>query len=1277
MKALDYNYLLVQFKVKIYAKNGTVFQKFFEDIMTNVHRNFKIIPSGGGDGGNDGWIENIGRYYQVYSPEDTKIKDADAAKKILNDFNKLQKNWNIISEVKEYYFVYNDKYVGANKPEKSIAFLREKYPNIKFKLYLSNDLEKEFFDLSEEKILSLGFDIDQTKTNLICEEMLKKIELELDKENNIFASKLLNDVEEAITLSKNRKLLIERDILKGRCLVKNEKQDKAITKYKKIIEENPKEIRVYNLLAGVYLSLKDFENNKKYIEISGQIDNSDAFLKVQKFLRKAVLKEKIDLNGFNEKNLPESKREKSILCRFYAFQFLNTGDEEKAIELFDKAIEVYPQMFDNHVAKLSVFENKLYNENEKENKEGAKKILDGLKDLEEILERNGEIDSRNRAGLDIIKSQSLFVIEDYEKFLVISQQSFDSLLNCFFDREIENYLILLLSKIITPAKDVYKLLNYLSNTEVSISNKLCKIIIFQMLVSNTLKEEGKSFFRRIKKDQFYDFIDSIENENYEKISDFIKDDIEFSITLANTLKDHPELRKKIIENLPDNNEIQKEKIKLLLNFDEEEYDSAFEILKNLNLSKLNYFECQKVLKVVQIKKAYDFSVIIIEKLLQNEQNKKNIFDLKLLQLENLYQLERYVEAIKLGEELISIDNDEHLIEKSNQEVFIVRIVESCMERGKVDPSYFKKAENVVRKYEINDPSFEFKVGVITEVCLKNDKPKEALDIVLDAIKKKKILNSEEIAKLYFIVFLKIGNRIELNLHDIDCIIDSSFVKFEDDERWYYIGDDNSLDAFKLGSDNDRYGLLIGASKGDKIIYNDKYSSDEIVYSIERILGIDSYILWKINENFNHLARVSLLPGIQRVKVIGEDGTFDTNHLIQLMKDLGKDNDEFFKEYCDKTIPLAMLSIMEGSITRAIGRIKNEERGFIRFSTGDTKEFEKQKEIANRIVNNNEPFYIDGTSAIFLSEFGLFKEIYKFIEDVKTPQSVIQLLSDLIDRFRFRPFGYGFMGYSKGKIHFSKQQKDISDKITSNLIESIKFLETNILNICAISNASKADCFSEQKVPGELCDACVMAKNEHIPILTEDYYYLMMNEIETNDKAPESFSSLALVRTLYEMGIIEFEKYLDYFGYLSTYRFRFLALNVNDIEKAVFGDKIINVVSPTNIQKFNFKLTLAEEYGVTFNTAFKVILGFMINIITDNTITPDIVEKIFFEIVESYPTKFGKYDFCKFLIHIIEQNIEKNEFSIIVKPKNKNLETKLDKLKSASTVYYSQSHIWHP
>ena len=145
MKPLDKNYLSLQFKLEIHSKNGTEFQSFFENIMEKAFPNFKKVPSGGGDGGNDGWIKEIGRYYQVYAPNTPTTKDSDAAIKLKEDFQKLQENWDNIAELKEYYFVFNDKYLSCKKPEIAIAELEKTNPEINFEVFLAKHLENLFY----------------------------------------------------------------------------------------------------------------------------------------------------------------------------------------------------------------------------------------------------------------------------------------------------------------------------------------------------------------------------------------------------------------------------------------------------------------------------------------------------------------------------------------------------------------------------------------------------------------------------------------------------------------------------------------------------------------------------------------------------------------------------------------------------------------------------------------------------------------------------------------------------------------------------------------------------------------------------------------------------------------------------------------------------------------------------------------------------------------------------------------------------------------------------
>ena len=93
MKPLDRNYLSLQFRVKIYTKNGTEFHSFFENIMEKAYSDYqKIKPHGiEGDRGNDGYIKNSGIYYQVYAPEVPSIKLAEAVRKLKEDFEKLKK----------------------------------------------------------------------------------------------------------------------------------------------------------------------------------------------------------------------------------------------------------------------------------------------------------------------------------------------------------------------------------------------------------------------------------------------------------------------------------------------------------------------------------------------------------------------------------------------------------------------------------------------------------------------------------------------------------------------------------------------------------------------------------------------------------------------------------------------------------------------------------------------------------------------------------------------------------------------------------------------------------------------------------------------------------------------------------------------------------------------------------------------------------------------------------------------------------------------------------
>jgi hypothetical protein len=266
-------------------------------------------------------------------------------------------------------------------------------------------------------------------------------------------------------------------------------------------------------------------------------------------------------------------------------------------------------------------------------------------------------------------------------------------------------------------------------------------------------------------------------------------------------------------------------------------------------------------------------------------------------------------------------------------------------------------------------------------------------------------------------------------------------------------------------------------------------------------------LWKSSRHFEQLSREGRWAGAKMIEVPPIDDTIDTQYLEAFLIDEQKPRNPLFEMYCDKNIPLAMLALNEGGLPNAISRITQENKGFIKFSSGIVDEMEQQYSIAEEIIDDKLPFILDGTSALFLSEIGYIQKIHPYLPNLKVPQSVITMLLNIADKFRISPGSKGSLGYAQGQINYSEIIDEKRNKIRDNIYDSIRVLESNKDNILTISKANKLEVISESKMLSELCDACIFAQNMNVAILTEDYFYLQMNELETKKKAPPYFSSI--------------------------------------------------------------------------------------------------------------------------------------------------------------------------
>lgn len=1246
MKDIDRKYLLLQFWDKVHQKNAAEFQSFFEEIMQKAFPGFrKIRPYGNkGDGGNDGYLPDEGIYYQVYSPINPNEKESEAAKKFKSDFEKLKKNWHQISEIKEVNFVFNDKGIGISiELESAASDLERDNKNIEFKIFTSHDLEHIFCNLNSERVSSLGFDIDTRNALHIAHAYLNKLEFDLDRDNTEFILQTLSNIEDVIVEQDDEDLTLEYEIMESRALQKAERVIEAREKYKQIFKRYPNDPRAPLYLAEIYLYSEDFEKNSELLVKAAGIDKNHWLLHIEKLIRDLRLGNEIDLTTIDEQTFPRDPRTKSIYYRLYSLVIEQSGDPDRADSFIERAIYYNPDRFSNYDVKLSILIGRIFPliKDKEAFQKVARSLLFEIATIENKFKDERDLGPRSKSLINVKKQQLLIAIENIPEFENVVKETFHMALKCYFDLAIDNIIAYSIHYIELPQTDFQILLDYLQKSEKPVSDRLTRDIILQFIRKNSLFTDGREYFEKTNKQDIVKFIDDFEKKHYDAIA-FIKTDISFAVGLAQSHNVAPELRRRIVEELPDDEDIQKEKLILLLNYDIGDITGAFEILKNLDLSKLSYVECRSIITIAQGKKAWDYILILSENLLQHEKDKAIILHIKLLQHEANLHLGKYPDVVRIGKAILSNDEEMLLLEDSEKEMLLNNTVYALLKRGE-----YPIADSLLQKHNQILKSFDVKISVETEVYLANKDPEKALKTVIEAIKVLKHPSPEEYGSLFFI-FIRIGHLMDFKLFPLGKVAPNSFVKLKNIDRWFFIGEGNELDATKITEHEENYQELIGKKLGDKVTFTSKYRSEDLEYEIEDILSLEKYVLWQSRHNAHELSIEQRWDRMEVIEVPKTELTIDTKYILARLEDDRKRSGEFFELYCQQAIPLAILATNQGGLTNAIGRILSERRGYVKSSTGTQVEFNEQKEVARKIMRNQE-FYIDGTSAFVLSETGLMEKIFELVPNMKIPQSVISLLFECIDKFRYIPGQVGYLGYSQGKLTYTSIDEITRETIHSNFDKSIKILESKPENVKAISLANKSEHFSEQKVLPSLSDACILSQYENIPVLTEDFLYLKVNEMDTGKKAPQYCSSLALLRVLYEQKKISFDDYLSFFYYLSTYRFRFLPISLDDLRTAIFGESVITVIQPKQLRKFNFQLTLAEEYGVSLSNTFKLLGQFLTIIMIDDSIFPEVAEDIFAEVLSAFSSRKDRNQIGRALIAAAAQSINRKFQGIIPSP----------------------------
>lgn len=162
-----------------YKLDGLAFQGFFNQLMSFGVPGFCPVRQKV-DGGNDGFVQSSGTYYQVYAPEAvTSATVSTASSKIIDDFEKLAKHWHYIIKLRKYIFVYNDKYKGADKKIIERVSKIESEQNIPTEILTAAHLEGIFYELTpvQQEVLLAKHSISRKNSLTITPAIERAAEL--------------------------------------------------------------------------------------------------------------------------------------------------------------------------------------------------------------------------------------------------------------------------------------------------------------------------------------------------------------------------------------------------------------------------------------------------------------------------------------------------------------------------------------------------------------------------------------------------------------------------------------------------------------------------------------------------------------------------------------------------------------------------------------------------------------------------------------------------------------------------------------------------------------------------------------------------------------------------------------------------------------------------------------------------------------------------------------------------------------------------------------------
>ncbi len=1249
MSVQDKKYLTLQFQNLLYTKSGTEFQSFFEAVMEKRYPDFeKVRPYGPlGDGGNDGFFQKSGVFYQVYSPLKPREKEAEAAEKLKGDFEKLVKNWSPLYNIREYIFVFNDKFNGVSKPlYDAMGKLRQNNPGVRFELFLSSDLQKVFFELTEKDKSLLGFDLVKVTSEKLLDYCMERTRSAIRTGVVQHARQIMNLCRSSVELQKNVQNTPVFGLLEYHFFVMNEQAQSAKEALDSLLVRFPDNKDVGFEYAEFLRKTGQINKAKKIAlkHIETERDQNGYRESRYMILKYAYDSESFDPATINEDDFLQDEAEQALLFKLYGILFANAGEFVRAKSLIEKGIYIAKDDIDYYLTKLEILEREFQATRSHEILEDIQKTINKT---EEKFEIYGVIRPRFTAYLESMK------------LLVASlngtgwqENALDSILEksskCIFDSFIDSILHRSIALTGVSESQIYQILSIIKDSPLQPSSELSTMLLLFALEAGTPYESVKLHLIDKEQKDILEIKNYIDNHKAKELSEFFLHSPQILYYIARCLSDDKGFSLELIDGMNISRKLDKLRAKLTIFILHHHIEDAIGVINELVteglLESLPVQELYSLEFFLAGQKRWNVEIQVLLAILLKVSDKLEMFETHIRLFEIALQTKNHKSIIEHGLKARELNKDLQKLSKENSRNLFQNILLACRSRLHVDRKALPLALKLLN--EPDKPIDDFNLHILqAEIYLRDKRAQEALESVIEGVKKKKILSQNDYNSLFWIYVMQIAEEVDLSRNSLSSVGINCFVLFEESEDWYFFGEDCELDSIKIAPVHELYSVSIGKKPGDKVILRDEYSYSNTEKTVSKIYGYPEYLLHRITDSTHKLMSSGVGGRIIQSR-ISEDGTPDISLLLKYLEDVEKANERVMDVYCKNPMPLAVLAANQGDTLRAIELINKHPKAFIHCNSEEIEPASKHVANARSVIKRGRPFIIDGIAAFMLTQAHLLPKIQKLLPEMRIPQSVLDFLMSVSKDFLTTSSKQARLDYHQGQIRIKEITEDTFESERNLFRETILALECNSSNILHVSDKLKAEFLMVERIPSELCDPHILSKDRQYSLLTDDFLLGRMYEESMEYQAPNRFSSLALVKALYETNRLTFEEYLQYFEILADYKYRVLSVTINDISHAVFGEGIIKRFSPINISRTRLDLILSANYGVSHDIALGFLSNLAYSFIDDESVPLEQAKDILSQLVQSCNMLLSDLGFSRLLIYICQEKFKESKSDLV-------------------------------